>query len=273
MSRSPLIRHLEYRMNVQKMSNFIIETGDKGSGKSWLACKFGEVLQKDFSIENVCFSTETLFQKLDEGFYKPGDVAVVEELGILANSRNAMSRINKKLSFIAQAIRPARITLISNTITWGLIDIQVKNMADYKLSVLGYDKQTMLNEFKFMKIKPTDTRAEPFMEHLQFHGAKHTSWVMGAPSEELREIYDIERNKFLKALYSTKEVEKKDKRKGVDVPAEATAVLSKIEEYRGIKGGVSVALIEAKRDVGTNKARAIAAVVNEMARARGIPIN
>ena len=259
-------------MNVQKMSNFIIETGDKGSGKSWLACKFGEVLQPDFSIENVCFSTEALFKKLDEGFYKPGDVAVVEELGILANSRNAMSRINKKLSFIAQAIRPARITLISNTITWGLIDIQVKNMADYKLSVLGYDKRTMLNEFKFMKIKPTDTRAEPFMEHLQFHGAKHTSWVMGAPSEELRNIYDEERKKFLKALYSTKEVKKEDTRKIIDIYKCAEEVLRNPNEYRGTRGEVSTPLIEAKFGIGNAKAKAVRAVYNQKAKQIGLPL-
>ena len=202
-ARSPLIRHLEYRMHTQRMSNFIVETGKKGAGKSWLGLRFGEVINgKDFDLNRVCFSSKILFERLDDEDFKEGDVVMLEELGIAANSRDAMSRTNKHLSFIAQAIRPARITLISNTITWGLIDSQVKNMADFKLSVLGFDVQTGLTEFKFMKISPNDNGQEPFKEHLQFDGVKHVSWEMKRPSAELAEPYEKARAAYLRGLYA-----------------------------------------------------------------------
>lgn len=198
-----LIRHLEYRMHEQKMSNFIVETGPKGSGKSWLGLRFGEVIEgKEFGIDNVCFASKDLFQRLDKDCYSEGDVVLLEELGISANSRDAMSRANKHLSFIAQAIRPARITLIANSITWGLIDSQVKNMADFKLTVIGHDVQTNLTEFKFMAVSPNDSGAEPFKSHLQFDGIKYVSWEMSRPSRELADIYDEARRKYLKQLYS-----------------------------------------------------------------------
>lgn len=202
--RSPLIRTLEYRMHTKHMSNFIIETGKKGSGKSWLGLRLGQVIMGEdkFSMDNVCFSSSVLFDRLEKGFYKEGDVVLLEELGISANSRDAMTKVNKHLSFIAQAIRPERITLIANTIAWGLIDCQVKNMADYRIKITGYDTQTELTEFKFMVLSPSDGSQEPWQEHLQFGKEKYTSWEMKRPTKAITDIYEPLRKQYLKQLYA-----------------------------------------------------------------------
>ena len=190
-------------MHVRKKSNFIITTGKKGSGKSWLCLDFGQSLEgDDFGMEHVCFSTQHLFEKLDDGLFEPGDVAILEELGISANNRDAMTRVNKHLSFLAQSIRPARITLMANTITWGLIDPQVKSMADYRINVLGHDVVERTTLFKFLVIDPNDYGGEPLKSHLQFNGVKYTSWMMSAPRFGLGEVYDKARDEYIKQIYS-----------------------------------------------------------------------
>lgn len=204
MIRSMLMQTLHDNMHNRKKSNFIITTGKKGSGKSWLCLGFGQTLEgKTFGMEHVCFSTQQLFEKLDNDEFKPGDVAVLEELGIAANNRDAMTRVNKHLSFLAQSIRPARITLMANTISWGLIDFQVKSMADYRINVLGHDVVERTTAFKFMVIDPNDYGAEPLKSHLQFDGGvKYTSWSINAPSGGLGEIYDQARDAYIKQIYS-----------------------------------------------------------------------
>lgn len=203
MNRSMLMQTLHDNMHVRKKSNFIITTGKKGSGKSWLCLGFGQNLEgKEFGMNHVCFSTQQLFEKLDNGEFEPGDVVVLEELGISANNRDAMTRVNKHLSFLAQSIRPARITLMANTITWGLIDPQVKSMADYRINVLGHDVLERTTTFKFLVIDPNDYGGEPLKSHLQFSGVKYTSWSINAPSGGLGELYDKARDDYIKQIYS-----------------------------------------------------------------------
>jgi hypothetical protein len=216
-TRSPLIRHLEYRMHKQGMSNFIIETGKKGSGKSWLGLRIGQLIMGEdkFSMDNVCFSSTTLLDRLDKKMYKCGDVVLLEELGVSANSRDFMTKTNKNLSMLAQTIRPEAITLIANTITWSLIDFQVKNMADYRIKVLGYDKQEGITEFKFLALSPQDDKEKPREEHLQFNDEKYVSWIMKRPTVELTDIYEPIRKDYMRKLYSGKGINK-DKDFGIE---------------------------------------------------------
>jgi len=198
-----LMQTLHDNMHVRKKSNFIITTGKKGAGKSWTCLGFGQnLVGESFGMNHVCFSTPQLFDKLDAGVFSPGDVAILEEIGIAANSRDAMSRTNKHLSFLAQAIRPARITLMANTISWGLIDNQVKNLADYRMNVLGHDVIERTTKFKFFAISPNEFGGEPMKSHLQFNGVKYTSWTLSAPTNELGTVYDKARDEYIKQIYS-----------------------------------------------------------------------
>ena len=235
--RSPLIRHLEYRMKVQHMSNFIIETGKKGSGKSWLGLRIGELMNgENFTMNNVCFSSAAFLDRLEKGMYHPGDVVLLEELGVSANSRDAMTKTNKNLSFISQTIRPAEITLIANTITWGLIDAQVKNMADYRIKVLGHDRLTGLTDFKFLVVTPNDVGERPWEEHLQFGIEKYTSWQLQKPSERVTKLYEPLRHEYLKQLYSGEAISKNSQFGIADAVAKKDNKIS-AEEY--IERGVS----------------------------------
>lgn len=264
--RSPLIRHLEYQMEVKHMSNFLIETGKKGSGKSWLGLRFGELINgKDFDIHNVCFSSATLLDRLDKKEYSKGDVILLEELGVAANSRDAMTKANKNLSFIAQTIRPEAITIIANSITWGLIDVQVKNMADFRLKVMGYDVLTELTEFKFLTISPNDTGQEPFQEHLQFGGEKIVSWTLKRPSKELTDVYEPMRTAYLRQLYSGKGINENAEfgvQQTLAVPRETLeqliekGLMNKVDYME--EGKLSRPLIEIKMGISRQRAQTVA---------------
>ena len=224
-------------MKIQKMSNFIIETGKKGSGKSWLGLRFGELMMGEcFTMDNVCFSASAFLDRLDKGMYNKGDVVMLEELGVSANSREAMTKTNKNLSFISQTIRPAQITLIANTITWGLIDAQVKNMADFRIKVLGHDKLSGMTDFKFMVITPSDNGERPWEEHLQFGIEKYTSWQLSRPSDRITELYEPIRHEYLKQLYSGKAISKNSR---FGITEEQTPVHGKLTIKELIDRGLS----------------------------------
>lgn len=258
---SNLIRLLNYRMKKQKMSNFIIVTGKKGSGKSYLSLRIGELLQgRSFGLHHVCFSVQELLELLDSKTLNVGDVILLEEIGVAANSRDAMTNINKSLSFAAQTIRPERITLIANTISWNLIDSQVKNLADFRIEVVGHDVRDKLTEFKFTKISPNQNSPEPYRSHLVFdqdhEPIKYVSWVVKMPSKKLAVPYDIKRKEYLNNIYS----KGADKLKGKIVKRIATIkedvehVVSKYSTNLS-EGKLTAALVASEEDWSRSRAQ------------------
>ena len=190
------------------MSNLILITGAKGSGKSYLSLRLGELIEgKKFGMQHVCFSINQLFDILNNKKYSEGDVIVLEEIGIAANSRDAMSSINKQLSYLAQAIRPARITLIINTIVWGLMDSQVRNMIDYKIEIINHKKELGLTNFKFFILAPSPYGQDPYKAHMSWRSRgesipiTYTSWLIKKPSPELAVEYEAARKSYLDDLY------------------------------------------------------------------------
>jgi hypothetical protein len=278
MTRSFLINELEGRTK-KGLSNFIIIIGKKGSGKSYLSLRLGEVIEgKSFGMRHVCFSINELFTLLDSGKYKAGDVIVLEEIGIAANSRDALTKTNKHLSFAAQAIRPARITLIANTISWGLMDSQVKNLADYRIEVVGHDTILQQTEFKFKKISPKQDNPEPYTEHLwtkdgEGRVVKHILWTMNRPSHEIAEQYDTKRMEYLKQIYADGAAtmqhgedirfgvgKKKGRKPVITIQDGADKVLLSKNDYL-IDDKLSTSLIQAKLNIDRHKARDIINVV------------
>ena len=274
---SKLISHLKHRTDKQGMSNLIIIIGKKGSGKSYLSLRLGEIIEgSGFNMAHVCFSLKQLFELLTSGKYKPGDVVILEEIGIAANARDAMTRMNKHLSFVAQAIRPARINLLVNTISWGLIDNQVRNMADYRIEVIGHDVLTGLTDFKFLKISPRQDNAEPYKEHLIFNDengrpVKYISWTIHKPSGKLAEEYENKRMEYLKQIYAdgaasslgNVAIGKKTVKELQPTLGElAERVLTFKDNYM-INDKLSSALVAEKFGLGINKAASVVAIAKQ----------
>jgi len=214
---SHLLALLKHRMN-KKRSNCILVHGKKGKGKSYLSLRLCELLDKDFSIDKVCFSAED-FTKLINTKLKPGSCVVYDEVGVGTNSRDSQTRQNKNMSFIAQTIRPYAITVFFTTISRGLVDCQVINLMDYEIRAEGYDALDETSTFKFFVVEPSQVGNDPLKKHLVFASegkpVKHVSWTCSIPEYELRTTYDKLRDKYMTDLFaaSAENTKKKEKRK------------------------------------------------------------
>jgi hypothetical protein len=167
--------------------------------------RFGEILDPNFSIDHVCFSPEQFFALLRTNL-PIGSVVLYDEAGVGSNSRDALTKTNKHMSFIAQTIRTLRITVIFTAPSWGLIDGQVRNLMDYAIEVIGHDKADGITRFKFFVIEPSD-KETPYRKHLVFddeYGApvKYMSWTLKAPSKTLTDQYEPVRNSYTKIMVS-----------------------------------------------------------------------
>lgn len=78
-------------------------TGKEGSGKSLLARQFAYYLDKDFSLDDICFTAEDVEKRI-RGKKRYG-VVILDEGNRGLSSRSALTGINKKLLSLIQEMR------------------------------------------------------------------------------------------------------------------------------------------------------------------------
>ena len=103
----------------RKKKNFMgLFSGETGSGKSYSSLTVADEcdLRHEFNIEKVYFSVLDFVKDVRDKKIKRGSAAVVEEVGVEANSRQWRSTENKAIFFLAQTFRKMGIITIFNTL-------------------------------------------------------------------------------------------------------------------------------------------------------------
>jgi len=104
------------------------------------------------------------------------------------------------MNFIAQVIRPACLTIFFIAPSLGLVDVAVRNLMDFNIEALGFDKRTGISKFKFMQVCPR-FKADPLRKHLVFNEngipVKRTAWSCLQPSAPLATAYNEKRRLFM----------------------------------------------------------------------------
>ena len=82
------------------------------SGKSALAQQLAIHLDPTFNIDKITFTAEEFMKKLKEPTIKKGDCIILDEAFLAANSRSAMSSINKAMVGLATEMRQLNLFII-----------------------------------------------------------------------------------------------------------------------------------------------------------------
>jgi len=90
----------------------IVIDGREGSGKSALAQQLAIHLDPNFNIDKLCFTAEEFMNKVKDPKIKKGDCIILDEAFLAANSRSAMSSINKAMVGLATEMRQLNLFVI-----------------------------------------------------------------------------------------------------------------------------------------------------------------
>jgi hypothetical protein len=119
--------------------NFLgIITGKTGIGKSGCALKIAEMVNPDFTIDNLVFSARDFMDLMKNPEMKKGNVIIWDEIGVgqvggygsggLA-SREFMTTTNKILNYFLQGFRAMNICVLFTLPSLSMLDIQTRNLA------------------------------------------------------------------------------------------------------------------------------------------------
>lgn len=111
----------------QRNEHFMgVVVGREGSGKSLTAIKLANLLDSNFSADNVLFRPEELLVMLRDEKYEPGDFYVLDEAGVGFGNRTWQDRAQRLANQALQLIRDHNIGVIFTLPRLGELDSQTQ---------------------------------------------------------------------------------------------------------------------------------------------------
>lgn len=100
------------RLNQENEHWMCVIVGQEGMGKSHTAIKIGEMVDPNFTAENVFFHPANLLEELQAGNFTAGDVWVLDEAGVGVGNRTWQDSGQKKLNQALQLVRSHNVGFV-----------------------------------------------------------------------------------------------------------------------------------------------------------------
>ncbi|MBU0959150.1 MAG: hypothetical protein KKB31_04350, partial [Nanoarchaeota archaeon] len=110
-----------YDLHTPKYNNFLLSNGilSHNSGKSYLDLSIANSwyeshFDKQFPIQNCCFSIGELMKRLTSKDLKKGELLILEEAGVNVGALDFQNRIAKVFTYVLQSFRNMNIGILFN---------------------------------------------------------------------------------------------------------------------------------------------------------------
>ncbi len=212
-----IIEYIIKRIRMRNSCN-IIHTGNLGSGKSYQGLRLLELwyelaFEEEFPIENVCSTLEEAILKVKD-FKRPGEGILVEEISVLASSRDSLTKTNKLFNKFMDTARIKQALIILNAPHYSYIDKHIISLCNIWLESLGVDFKKEIGFLKGLKIQTSQYKVEPYRhKFINEEGWAIDYFTLRKPSERLCVAYDKLKNKSVNDLYEELALEMRIERK------------------------------------------------------------
>ncbi len=196
----------------------ILFTGQVGGGKSWASISIADYLTPSlkvgYDLQGLVFDVSEFIDHVLRG--TPGEVIILDEAGISAGSRDALTTTSKTLSKVVQSIRYLKYCTIFTLPNVNFLDKQIRLMVDL---IFYHEENTKQGSFKVMVPKLSDDGKEVTYADLIHNGKLIRTVFFPVPRPALIEDYEKIRREHnfdqLKELQ--KGVEKKEDTRGKNI--------------------------------------------------------
>lgn len=205
MAKHPVLSMITQRIKTNK-NYMMLAQGETGCGKSYIALRLGELIDPNFSLDNVVFTPQQFSALLTSGNLKAGSVVVFDEAGVGMSSKEWASRSNKLISNITQTFRTNRLVVIFTLPSGRYLDSSIRNIFHAMIEPLGVEIGTTKNAFKLLKIEQNYRQNKTYYPYYRFKDKKTGRFFkyaiirIGKPTDALCEAYEKKRDAYLSSL-------------------------------------------------------------------------
>lgn len=198
----PWIRYIDMRLHKSNKNFLGFFSGKTGSGKSYSSISVCEQIDKNFTVNNVVFSTLELLELINSGKLKRGSAICFEEMGVDANVRSWMSKTNKTINYLLQTFRKQGFCLIMNSPYIEFIDSATRKLfhAEFRTSFIDkeHDVCVVYPRLLYFNQKKQIFGGRRLIIRKNKVRCKINSWGIPKPSEKLVEEYELKKDEYIR---------------------------------------------------------------------------
>jgi hypothetical protein len=210
------------KKRISENKNFLgIFSGSTGSGKTWAAMRFAEMLDKSFldpgiGINRIIFKSQD-FLKLINTELPNGSVIIWDECGIDQGNRTWQSFMNKTINWVLQSFRYKNIIVLFTTPYSDFLDAGTRKLihAEFRMLTIDRNDNTSLVRARGWQYNSYKQQIYPHMLIVRSYDKDagrvvkeviDTFWLR-KPSPELVRLYELKRASYMSELYKKAESE------------------------------------------------------------------
>ena len=198
----PFLKMVYSRLHRQDMDFLLLIVGERGSGKSTAAVRLCELVDPNFTIDNVVFSPSEFAALLKSGTLKDGSAVLLDELGVAAGSRDWASVQNKSFNALSQVFRTRHLFVVFTAPSEKMVDSQVlKNLAAVATVAAKFTSR-QLTWLKILRIQPASLTDVVYHKYYRFFNPqsgelkRYSRLGLHTPSPPLLRAYKKKRKAF-----------------------------------------------------------------------------
>lgn len=203
--QDPFIAYIQKRNRLNK--NFVFGIfGATGSGKSYSALRIGELVDPNFSVDNVCFKASE-FLDLVNGKTRPlkaGAFIIADEFGIAMSHIDWQNLSHKLVNFVLQSFRYRRLNLCFTAPHFLFMDASSRKLLNGLLETKAIDMENKQVIIKPLLLQTNQKTAKTYFKRLRIITndgvVPYDMMKVSLPSEELRKQYEEKKKIFLDEL-------------------------------------------------------------------------
>lgn len=202
---NPIEDYVRQRVGRQNKNFLCAVTGPTGSGKTYSALRFGEVLDPDFHAGRVVFTPAEFMTLINSGDLSSGSVVVFDEAGVTLNNREWQSKSNRLINFVAQTFRHRNYIVVFTSPSFDFVDVALRKLFHAVYETVGIDYKRSVCTVKPLFIQVNQRTGKMYYKYLKRRDSENrlikvTRYGLRLPSRKLRDAYEEKKLAFTTKL-------------------------------------------------------------------------
>lgn len=174
--------------------------GETGSGKSWAALRIAEVVDPDFSVEQVAFSMEEFMRLVLDDSYGRGSMIVFEEASVEAAAHDWHSKSNEVLRNVLDTWRHQNRGVVFTLPAFGQLDKGARGRMSALIQMCEKNEGEGYTAAKYKWVDQDSDTGKLYKKYPRIKGKKYKKLKIRKPSKDLREAYEKRKEEYTDEL-------------------------------------------------------------------------
>lgn len=196
-AQHPILKPLVWDRMHENDENFMTAfCGETGSGKSWAALRVCEILDPNFTVDQIAFSIEEFLELVADKSYPEGSMILFEEASVGASNHNWYEKANQILGQVVDTWRHQNRGAVFTLPSFGRLDPSARPRMHSYVDMVDKDVRAGYSTGKYYQIIEDSFTGNLRREFHRADNLTHKYIEFSKPSKELRVAYEERKEEF-----------------------------------------------------------------------------